>query len=113
MSSKVYANVYQFNFKSIDGKEINLSDFKGKPIFIVNTASLCGFTNQYRDIESLHQKYKKDGLIVIGIPYNDFGNQELSSNKKVKEFCNINFNISFSLTEITNVKGERDTFFKW
>ena len=106
MSSKVYANVYQFNFKSIDGKEINLSDFKGKPIFIVNTASLCGFTNQYRDIESLHQKYKKDGLIIIGIPSNDFGNQELSSNKKVKEFCNINFNISFYLTEITNIKGD-------
>ena len=114
MSSKVYANVYQFNFKSIDGKEINLSDFKGKPIFIVNTASLCGFTNQYRDIESLHQKYKKDGLIVIGIPSNDFGNQELSSNKKVKESCNINFNISFSLTEITNIKGEGGhPFFKW
>ena len=111
MSSKVYANVYQFNFKSIDGKEINLSDFKGKPIFIVNTASLCGFTNQYRDIEFLHQKYKKDGLIVIGIPSNDFGNQELSSNKKVKEFCNINFNISFYLTEITNIKGEVDTLF--
>ena len=113
MSSKVYANVYQFNFKSIDGKDINLSVFKGKPIFIVNTASLCGFTIQYRDIESLHQKYKKDGLIVIGIPSNDFGNQELSSNKKVKEFCTINFDISFMLTEITNIKGEKAPFFKW
>ena len=114
MSSNVNANVYQFNFKSIDGKEINLSDFKGKPIFIVNTASLCGFTNQYRDLESLHQKYKKDGLIVIGIPSNDFGNQELSSNKKVKEFCNINFNVSFFLTKITNIKGEiGHPFFKW
>ena len=114
MTSNLNANVYQFNFKSIDGKEINLSDFKGKPIFIVNTASLCGFTNQYRDIESLHQKYKKDGLIIIGIPSNDFGNQELSSNKKVKEFCNVNFNISFSLTEITNIKGESGhPFFKW
>ena len=114
MSSKVYANVYQFNFKSIDGKEINLNDFKGKPIFIVNTASLCGFTNQYRDIEALHQKYKKDGLIIIGIPSNDFGNQELSTNKKVKEFCNVNFNISFYLTEITNIKGDSGhPFFKW
>ena len=114
MTTEVKANVYQFNFKSIDGKEINLNDFKGKPIFIVNTASLCGFTNQYRDIESLHQKYKKDGLIIIGIPSNDFGNQELSSNKKVKEFCNINFNISFYLTEITNIKGDSGhPFFKW
>ena len=59
MTSKVRANVYQFNFNSIDGKKINLNDFKGKPIFIVNTASLCGFTYQYSDIETLHQKYKK------------------------------------------------------
>ena len=114
MNSSVNANVYQFNFNSIDGKEINLNDFKGKPIFIVNTASLCGFTYQYNDIESLHRKYKKDGLIIIGIPSNDFGNQELSSNKKVKEFCNINFNVSFYLTEITNIKGENGhPFFKW
>ena len=114
MNSSVNANVYQFNFNSIDGKEINLNNFKGKPIFIVNTASLCGFTYQYSDIESLYQKYKKDGLIIIGIPSNDFGNQELSSNKKVKEFCNINFNVSFFLTEITNIKGENGhPFFKW
>ena len=114
MTSEVKANVYQFNFKSIDGKEINLNDFKGKPIFIVNTASLCGFTYQYSDLEALHQKYKKDGLIIIGIPSNDFGNQELSSNQKVKEFCTINFDISFMLTEIINIKGEKGhPFFKW
>ena len=114
MTSKVKADVYQFSFNSIDGKEINLNDFKGKPIFIVNTASLCGFTYQYSDIETLHQKYKKDGLIIIGIPSNDFGNQELSSNQKVKEFCNVNFDVSFMLTEITNIKGEKGhPFFKW
>ena len=114
MTSEVRADIYQFNFKSIDGKEINLNDFKGKPIFIVNTASLCGFTYQYSDIETLHQKYKKDGLIIIGIPSNDFGNQELSSNQKVKEFCTIKFDISFMLTEITNIKGEKGhPFFKW
>ena len=114
MTSEVRADVYKFNFNSIDGKEINLNDFKGKPIFIVNTASLCGFTYQYSDIETLHQKYKKDGLIIIGIPSKDFGNQELSSNQKVKEFCNINFDITFMLTEITNIKGEKGhPFFKW
>ena len=113
MTSEVSANVYQFNFKSIDGKEINLNDFKGRPIFIVNTASLCGFTYQYSDIETLQQKYKKDGLIIIGIPSNDFGNQELSSNQKVKEFCTINFDISFMLTEITSIKGKKGhPFFK-
>ena len=114
MTSKVTANVYQFNFNSIDGKKINLSDFKGKPIFIVNTASLCGFTYQYSDIETLYQKYKKDGVIIIGIPSNDFGNQELSSNKKVKEFCSVNFDVSFMLTEITNIKGKKGhPFFRW
>ena len=98
MTAEVKANVYQFNFNSIDGKEINLIDFKGKPIFIVNTASLCGFTYQYSDIETLQQKYRKDGLIIIGIPSNDFGSQELSSNQKVKEFCSVNFDVSFILT---------------
>ena len=114
MTSNVEADVYKFSFNSIDGKEINLNDFKGKPIFIVNTASLCGFTYQYSDLESLHQRYKKDGLIVLGIPSNDFGNQELSSNQKVKEFCTTNFDVSFLLTEITNIKGEKGhSFFKW
>ena len=114
MTSNVNANVYKFNFNSIDGKEINLNDFRGKPILIVNTASLCGFTYQYSEIESLYKKYKKDELIIIGIPSNDFGNQELSSNQKVKEFCTINFDISFLLTEITHIKGNKGhPFFKW
>ena len=114
MTTNVHANVYNFSFNSIDGEKINLKEFKGKPILIVNTASLCGFTYQYSDIEALHKKYKHDGLIVIGIPSNDFGNQELSSNQKVKEFCSINFNVSFLLTEITSIKGEEGhPFFKW
>ena len=114
MATNVHANVYKFSFNSIDGKKINLKDFKGKPILIVNTASLCGFTYQYNDIEALHKKYKQDGLIVIGIPSNDFGNQELSSNQKVKEFCSVNFNVSFLLTEITSIKGDKShPFFKW
>ena len=114
MTSNASASVYQFSFKSIGGKQINLNDFKGKPILIINTASLCGFTYQYSDIESLYQNYKKDGLIIIGIPSNDFGNQELSSNQKVKEFCTINFDISFLLAEITNIKGKNGhPFFKW
>ena len=98
MINKVNANAYKYSFASIDGKIINLSEFIGKPILITNTASLCGFTNQYKDIELLYSKYKKDDLIVIGIPSNDFGNQELSSNIEVKEFCTTNFNISFLLT---------------
>ena len=81
---------------------------------IINTASLCGFTNQYKDIELLYNNHKKDDLIIIGIPSNDFGNQELSSNIEVKEFCTTNFNISFLLTEITKIKGQNGhPFFKW
>ena len=99
MSYNSSANIdaHKFNFKSIDGNEIKLIDFKGKPIFVINTASLCGFTNQYKDIEELYNQYTKDGLIVLGIPSNDFGNQELSSNQEVKEFCSTNFGITFLL----------------
>ena len=114
MINKVNANAYKFSFNSIDGKIVNLKDFKGKPILIINTASLCGFTNQYADIELLYDNYKEDGLVVIGIPSNDFGSQELSSNTKVKEFCTTNFDISFLLTEITKIKGQNGhPFFKW
>ena len=114
MINKVNADAYKFSFNSIDGKIVNLKDFEGKPILIINTASLCGFTNQYADIESLYDNYKEDGLVVIGIPSNDFGNQELSSNTKVKDFCTTNFNISFLLTEITKIKGlNGHPFFKW
>ena len=114
MINKVNANAYKFSFKSIDGKIVNLKDFKGKPILIINTASLCGFTNQYADIELLYDHYKEDGLVVVGIPSNDFGNQELSSNTKVKEFCTTNIDISFLLTEITKIKGQNGhPFFKW
>ena len=114
MINKVNANAYKFSFNSIDGKIVNLKDFKGKPILIINTASLCGFTNQYADIESLYDKYKENGLVVIGIPSNDFGNQELSTNTEVKDFCTTNFDISFLLTEITKIKGQNGhPFFKW
>lgn len=114
MINKANANAYNYSFTSIDGKIINLSEFYGKPILIINTASLCGFTNQYKDIELLYNNYKKNDLIVIGIPSNDFGNQELSSNIEVKEFCTTNFNISFLLTEITKIKGQNGhPFFKW
>ena len=114
MINKVNANAYKFSFNSIDGKIVSLKDFEGKPILIINTASLCGFTNQYADIEALYGNYKENGLVVIGIPSNDFGNQELSSNTEVKDFCTTNFNISFLLTEITKIKGQNGhPFFKW
>ena len=114
MQNEALSNIYKFNFTSIEGQTINLEDFKGKPLLIVNSASLCGFTNQYNDLEELYNKYRKKGLIVISVPSNDFGSQELSSNKKVNDFCKINFNITFLLTEITKIKGsEGHPLFKW
>ena len=114
MTNKVNANAYKFNFTSIEGNIIELNDFAGKPILLVNTASLCGFTSQYKDLENLYKTYKDKGLTIIAIPSNDFGSQELSSNKEVKEFCKINFNTSFTLTEITNIKGKNGhPFFRW
>ena len=114
MQNKAFSNIYKYNFTSIEGQIIKLEDFKGKPILIVNSASLCGFTNQYEDLEEINIKYKDRGLIVISVPSNDFGSQELSSNKKVNDFCKTNFNTTFLLTEITKIKGNGGhPLFKW
>ena len=104
---------YDFKINSITGDQIDLKDFKGKPILIVNTASYCGFTKQYNDMQELWEKYRDRGLIVLGIPSNSF-NQEKSDNSAVKEFCEVNFNINFPLTEITDVKGDNaHEIYKW
>ena len=104
---------YDFKINSISGDIIDLNDFKGKPVLVVNTASYCGFTKQYDDMQELWDKYKDKGLIVLGIPSNSF-NQEKKVNSEVKEFCEVNFNINFPLTEITNVKGDNaHEIYKW
>tara|TARA_B100001564_G_scaffold285045_1_gene247892 strand:+ start:51 stop:599 length:549 start_codon:yes stop_codon:yes gene_type:complete len=104
---------FDFKINSITGDVIDLNDFRGKPVLIVNTASYCGFTKQYNDMQNLWQKYKDKGLIVLGIPSNSF-NQEKTNNDDVKEFCEVNFNINFPLTEITNVKGDNaHEIYKW
>ena len=102
-----------FSFKSIDGGSLDLSNFKGKAILITNTASRCGFTNQYSDLEELHKAYKDKGLVVIAVPSNDF-NQELSSNSKVKEFCNVSFGLTLPITEVTTIRGNKaHPFYNW
>ncbi len=104
---------YDFKINSISGDIINLNDFKGKPVLVVNTASYCGFTKQYDDMQELWERYKDKGLIVLGIPSNSF-NQEKKDNSDVKEFCEVNFNINFPLTEITDVKGDKaHEIYKW
>ena len=104
---------HEFKFNSIDGKTINLSDYKDKIIVVVNVASRCGFTRQYSGLQNLWSNYKDDNLIVIGVPTNDF-KQEPGSNKDIKDFCETNFNIDFPITEKNSVLGENaHPFYKW
>ena len=104
---------YDFNIESITGEKIDFNDYKTKVVLIVNTASYCGFTNQYEELQSLWDKYKSKGLIVLGVPSNSF-NQEKKNNSEVKEFCEVNFDINFPLSAITEVKGDNaHELFKW
>lgn len=97
-------NVYDFSFKTIDGKMIKLSQFKGKKILIVNTASKCGYTPQYEDLEKLHKQYGKK-IVLIGFPAGNFGGQELATNSEIQDFCKKNFGVTFLLSQKTSVKG--------
>ena len=96
---------FDFKINSINGEELDLSSFKGKTILLVNVASKCGFTNQYDDLQNLYDDLKDKGLIVIGIPTNQFGGQEPGSEKEIKNFCETNFNITFPMTSKYEVKG--------
>ena len=104
---------YDLNLKSIDDKNINFSSFKGKFVLIVNVASKCGFTPQYKALEELYNEYK-DNLVVIGVPCNQFGGQEPNSQSEIKEFCSANFGVSFLLSEKIKVKGsQQHPLYKW
>jgi glutathione peroxidase len=98
------ASIYDFSFNTIDGKEVKLSKFKGKKILIVNTASKCGYTPQYEDLEKLHKQYGDD-LVLIGFPAGNFGGQELATNTEIQDFCKKNFGVTFLLSEKVSVKG--------
>ena len=97
---------FEMNIKSINGEELNLNQFKGKTVLLVNVASKCGFTKQYSGLQSLYENYKDQGLVVVGIPSNQFGGQEAGSNKEIKDFCETNFNITFPMTNKVEVKGD-------
>ena len=104
---------YDLQINSISGEVIDFNKYKDKAVLVVNTASYCGFTKQYEGLQKLWEKYESKGLIVLGIPSDSF-NQEKKSNKDVKEFCQVNFDISFPLAAITDVKGENaHEIFKW
>ena len=104
---------YDFKIESISGEIIDFNKYKNKVVLIVNTASYCGFTKQYGELQELWDQYKSKGLIVFGVPSNSF-NQEKKNDEDVKKFCEVNFNISFPLSSITEVKGGNvHELFKW
>ena len=97
---------FDLNVNSINGDALNLSKLKGKTILLVNVASNCGFTKQYDDLQNLYDSYKSKGLVVIGMPSNQFGGQEPGSESEIKKFCETNFNITFQMTSKYDVKGD-------
>jgi len=104
---------YDFQIESINGEIINFKEYENKVILLVNTASYCGFTKQYDDLQKLWDQFKSKGLIVLGIPSNSF-NQEKKNNSEIKKFCEMNFNINFPLSTLTDVKGNNaHEIFKW
>ena len=104
---------YDYEFNSIDGDLIKLSEYRGKVIVVVNVASRCGYTPQYQDLQTLWSEYKSKDLVVLGIPTNNF-RQEPGSNKEIKNFCETNFGITFPMTEKINVIGNNShPFYKW
>ncbi|MFN7225129.1 MAG: glutathione peroxidase [Paracoccaceae bacterium] len=112
-SGKLTVAATGFSFDSIDGGQINLDDWQGKPVLVVNTASLCGFTRQFDDLQALHDQYGSRGLLVLAVPSDDF-NQELGDAAAVKEFCAVNFDLTLPMTGITHVKGAAaHPFYKW
>jgi glutathione peroxidase len=97
---------YDFKMKTIEGKEFDFSQLKGKRVLIVNTASMCGNTPQYSELEKLYKKYGGESFVILGFPANDFGAQEPGSNQEIKEFCKKNYGVTFPIFEKISVKGD-------
>ena len=106
-------SIHQFKVKSIDGKTIDFADFKGKKLMVVNVASECGFTNQYAQLQELHEKYG-DKIEIVGFPSNDFGGQEPKSEAEILDFCRKDYNVTFPLTEKVKIKGRnKHEVYEW
>ena len=102
-------NLYDFTLPSIDGKPMPLATYKGKVLLVVNVASRCGYTPQYKALEALYEKYKDQGLVILGFPANNFGAQEPGTNQEIKTFCSRNYNVSFPMYAKVSVKGDDQT----
>jgi glutathione peroxidase len=98
-----------FKVKAIDGKELDLAKFKGKVVLIVNVASKCGYTPQYEGLQALYAKHEKDGLVILGVPSNDFGKQEPGTEAEIQQFCQTNYKVTFPMTSKVVVKGPDKT----
>ena len=106
-------SIYNIKINSLQGKTVDFSAFKGKYILFVNVASKCGFTPQYKDLEELHSNYKEK-LVVIGVPCNQFGNQEPGNSNEIQEFCQVNYGVTFLITEKIDVKGSsKHELYEW
>jgi glutathione peroxidase len=99
-------NLHSFSAKTIDGKDFNFSSLKGKKILVVNTASECGLTPQYKELEALYKEYKDKGFVIVGFPANNFGSQEPGTNTEIKSFCTKNYGVTFQMMEKISVKGD-------
>src|SRR5579864_6346849 len=107
-------NVYDFSAYTLSGEALPLSSFRGKVLLIVNTASKCGFTPQFEGLEALHEKFSKDGLIVLGFPSNQFGSQDPGTNEEIGAFCTKNYGVTFPMMEKIDVNGPGATpLYKW
>jgi glutathione peroxidase len=112
--AQVHKTLYDFTVKDIDGKVFNLSALKGKKVLIVNTASKCGNTPQYADLEKLYKQYGNDKFVIIGFPANNFGAQEPGSNEEIKQFCTANYSVTFPMMSKISVKGaDMDPLYQW
>lgn len=106
VKGKQMSSIYDFVVKDIDGNDVKLEQFKGKVMLIVNVASKCGFTPQYEGLQKLYMQYKDKGLVVLGFPANNFLNQEPGSNAEIKQFCSLNYNVTFPMFSKISVKGK-------
>jgi len=107
-------NAHDFTFESIDGGQLPLAQYKGKAVLIVNTASFCGFTPQYEGLENIYRQYRGKGLVVLGVPANNFGGQEPGTNAEIKQFCESKYDVDFPLAAKVSVKGDdAHPFYKW
>lgn len=107
-------NIYDLNVKDIDGNDISMSQYKGKTLLIVNVASKCGFTSQYKGLEELYETYKDKNFMVLGFPSNEFSNQEPGNEEEIKSFCSLTYDVKFDMFSKVEVNGENEsTLFKY